>query len=249
MGQGRLIIKGQWNKTMGSGPRDLGVEGQIKKIQYLGRHTTLKNWSFKNMRQAKDFIFDRMKNKIAGSGVYLNRQDKLAIQKESRKLVQTKGSNFTWEDRKDLLKLTDAVQEKSKEAVFERANNINKIARANQQPPLPQNKNIIFNKAFEPLRKPINNEMIGVRQPLLQQKKIEQLRQNIENKNKVLMPRQKAQLNHVAFNRNNVIDKQEENRREEKVYGFIDVAGEGVKIDDNAVNKEIEFGEELNKAA
>ncbi|MFH1565196.1 MAG: hypothetical protein ABIC82_05130 [bacterium] len=245
IGQGRLYTEGQWNKTMGSGPTDSGLKGQLKKIVRLGKHTTTKNLlshGNKNIEQIYSAISDRIKNKVAGSGVYLSREDENAVEKELRKLVQAKGSNFSRADKDDGKKIVGVLRKQGKEAIFQGSNNIDKRLPANKEVyPVP-NKNIVSGNGVDMLRQPINNVVVA-RQSFSQkdskiarsglplnippQSSAERLRRS-ENASRISMPRQTLHSN-VKSNDNNIVDKQE-NKQEEKTYGFIDATGGEVKL-------------------
>jgi len=118
IGSGHRFTEGSWKRGILSGvKKEAGLKGQLKNLQVAGRRGATKNLSTKNLKQIHGLIADRIKGKVASSGTYLSRRDKIAIMKESRKLVKTKGSGFTWEDRKDLKRVVNTMRSKRKNAI------------------------------------------------------------------------------------------------------------------------------------
>jgi hypothetical protein len=113
------MVEGSYHKQLGA-QRYSGLKGQLSKMQWAGRRGITKNLSQGNIEQIHDMIAGRIKKKMVGSQTYFSRRDKMAIMKESRKLVETAGSHFTWEDRKDLEKVVDTLQKQYRDKVLHR---------------------------------------------------------------------------------------------------------------------------------
>lgn len=113
---GHRFTEGTWNRGIGTGMnKGAGIKGQLGNLYYTRKHdVTKKNLSFENIKTMYGLIKDRIKSKAASSGTFLNRRDACAIMKESRKMVKEKGSDFTWEDRKDLKKVVNTIRDKSR---------------------------------------------------------------------------------------------------------------------------------------
>lgn len=120
--KGRLLVEGSYSKELGT-KRYSGLKGQLMKLKIAGKHTVTKNLSMGNIKQIHDLISDRLKNKLVGSQTSISRRDRLEILKESRKLVKTSGSKFTWEDRKDLEKVVNNMRQQYKDRLFHRGEN------------------------------------------------------------------------------------------------------------------------------
>lgn len=125
IGKGRLLVEGAYHKELGT-KRYSGLKGQLMKFKIAGKHTVTKNLSMGNVKQIHGLIADRLKNKLVGSQTSISRQDRLAILKESRKLVKTAGSKFTWEDRKDLEKVVNNMRQQYKDRLFHRGEDSDK---------------------------------------------------------------------------------------------------------------------------
>lgn len=119
IGKGRLMIEGSYHKQLG-GQKFSGLKGQLSKLKMSGKRTVTKNLSTENIKQMHDLIADRLKKKVVGSQIYISKRDKMAIMKESRQLVKTKDSHFTWADRKDLKKTVDTMQKQYRDKVLHR---------------------------------------------------------------------------------------------------------------------------------
>ncbi len=118
---GHRFTEGTWNRGIGTGiNKDAGLKGQLRRFQIAGRYGVTKNLSTQNIKQIYGLLADRINRKVASSGDLLNRWDKYALMKESRKMVKENGSNFTWEDRKDLLKIVDRLRDKNRDSLHAR---------------------------------------------------------------------------------------------------------------------------------
>jgi len=117
--KGRLMTEGSYHKQFGE-KRYSGLKGQLAHMKQVGRLGVTQNLSMHNVEQIHDLIAGRLKRKMVGSQTYFSRRDKIAIMKDSRKLVKTKGSDFTWEDRKDLKKTMDTLQQQYKDKILHR---------------------------------------------------------------------------------------------------------------------------------
>jgi hypothetical protein len=124
IGQGRLMTEGSYDKRFGNN-KYMGLKGQLMKAKHEGRHATTKNLSMSNIEQIHDVIAKHLKKQAINSKTYINRGDKLAIMKESRKLVKAKDSNFTSQDRQDLKKIVNSLQQQYKNKIIHGRDNFN----------------------------------------------------------------------------------------------------------------------------
>jgi len=157
IGKGYLMTEGSYHRQFGV-KKYSGLKGQLMKLKKAGKFTTTKNLSTENIKQMHDMIADRIKKKRVGSQVYISRQDKMAIMKESKKLVRTKDSHFTWQDRKDLKKTVETIQKQYKDRILHRTEanttvpNVNPAAPGLDEPKM---------KPAPPLDLPIKNENLA----------------------------------------------------------------------------------------
>ncbi len=119
IGQGRMLTEGSYHNQFGA-KKNLGLKGQLGKLKRAGKFSSTKNLSAGNVKQIHDLIADRMKGKAVSSRTIISRQDRLAILKESRKLVKTEGSKFTYQDRDDLKKIVDSLRKQYRDKALGR---------------------------------------------------------------------------------------------------------------------------------
>ncbi len=123
IGKGRLMIDGSYHKRFGE-KSHYGLKGQLAGMAYAGRHGITKNLSPQNLEKIYDLIAGRLKKKMAYSATSFSRKDKMGILTESRKLVKQAGSNFTYEDRKDLIKIVNTLQQQFKDRTLHRGDRV-----------------------------------------------------------------------------------------------------------------------------
>lgn len=122
IGKGRFITEGSYGPQRGVN-RYSGLKGQLMKLKSEGKHSVAENLSKNNIKQIHDLIVDRLSKKSVSSQSYFTKRDKIALMAESRKLVKSKDSDFTWEDRKDLMKIVSSIQKQAKSKIINRADN------------------------------------------------------------------------------------------------------------------------------
>ncbi|MDD2681186.1 MAG: hypothetical protein PHE20_03800 [Patescibacteria group bacterium] len=123
IGQGRLMTEGSYDSRFGKN-KYMGLKGQLMKAKHEGRHSTTKNLSMSNIKQIHDVIAKHLKKQAVNSKTYISRGDRLAIMKESRAMVRSKDSNFTSQDRQDLIKIVDSLQKQYKDKILHRRDDI-----------------------------------------------------------------------------------------------------------------------------
>jgi hypothetical protein len=114
IGEGKYFTEGKFGHK-----RNLGLKGQLSKLKRNGRLVT-KNLSKKNLGDMYNLIANRLKKHNMGYGVHINRKDKVGIMQEAEKLVRTKDSKFSREDKADLESIVDVLKEKSKNSILEK---------------------------------------------------------------------------------------------------------------------------------
>lgn len=117
IGKGYLMTEGSYQKRFGE-DKYAGLKGQLMGLRAAGKHSTTKNLSQENVKQMHDLIAEHLGKKSVSSQNFISRQDKLAILKESRKLVKTEGSHFTWDDREDLEKTVNTLQKQYRDQIL-----------------------------------------------------------------------------------------------------------------------------------
>ena len=171
IGKGHLMVEGSYNKQFGV-EKYSGLKGQLMKLKTTGRRTVTKNLSLGNIEQMHDLIAGRLKKKVIGSQNYLNRRDKMAIMKESRKLVKTEGSNFTWQDREDLKKIVETARQQYKDKILHRDQTDNGARPSITKPPSPDlddlsitPNNITKSETLSPPNRPTLQAEISIPKP------------------------------------------------------------------------------------
>jgi len=119
IGKGSLMVEGSYQKQFGE-DKYSGLKGQLMGLRSAGKRSITKNLSKENVKQMHDLIAARLGKKSVGSQNFISRQDRLAISKESRKLVKTEGSHFTRADKEDLEKTVATLQKQYKDQILHR---------------------------------------------------------------------------------------------------------------------------------
>lgn len=112
IGEGKYFTEGKF----GHG-RNLGLKGQLSKIKRRGK-LVVKNLSQKNLGDIYGIVANRLKKHDRGYGVHISRKDKINIMNDAEKLVRTKGSNFSREDKDDLEKIVDSLKEQGQKNIL-----------------------------------------------------------------------------------------------------------------------------------
>ncbi len=128
IGKGYQMTEGSYGKSMGIG-KGVGLKGQLNEVRMAGRHHSTQNLSKKNMEQMHDLLAEAIAKSAVSSSTYISRKDKTEIMRKSRQLAKSPDSKFTFEDRKDLLKIVDSMRNQYRESLikkkddFDRPNN------------------------------------------------------------------------------------------------------------------------------
>lgn len=112
IGQGKFLTEGKFGAR-----RNIGLRGQLGLLKKTGGSAT-KNISKKNLDDMSRLISDRLKKHSAASGAHISSRDRKVIMREAEKLVKTKGSGFSREDKKDLEKIVKTMEQKGKDAIL-----------------------------------------------------------------------------------------------------------------------------------
>lgn len=115
--QGKLFTEGTFKEGTFGNKLNLGLKGQLRKIQFDGRKTITKNLSNGNIKTFYDMISGKLKNHKTGTNVRISRLEEKAIMGEAEKLVR-KDEKFTRSDKADLKTIIDTIQSKSKKESF-----------------------------------------------------------------------------------------------------------------------------------
>ncbi len=120
IGRGRLMTEGTYEKSFGLS-KGAGLKGQLGQMRMAGKRSTTKNLSRKNLDQIHDFLSGAIKKGSVSSSSYISRRDKADIMTKSRQLAKSPDSNFTLEDRKDLIKIVDSMRKQYRDSILGRA--------------------------------------------------------------------------------------------------------------------------------
>jgi hypothetical protein len=117
--KGRLMTEGTYEKSFGMN-KGVGLKGQLNEARMAGRRHSTKNLSRENMEQMHDLLAEAIKKSSVSSGSYISRQNRVDIMRKSRQLAKSPNSKFTFEDRKDLMKIVDSMRQQYKESLFKK---------------------------------------------------------------------------------------------------------------------------------
>ena len=138
----------------------------MSKLKRKGRLTT-KNLSKKNLGDIYTLISNRLKKHNIGYGVHITRKDKIGIMQEAEKLVRTKGSKFSREDKADLKSIVDGLKENSKNSTLDKRGTVGRVEKqknsslSNKKEKLFSGSNLNFNNSAESLNKRQDIHQLG----------------------------------------------------------------------------------------
>lgn len=121
IGKGYLMTEGTYGTNFGV-KRFNGLKGQLAKVRYEGRRLSTKNLSCKNLEQIHDLIASPISRNAVSSSTYISRRDKIEIMRKSRQLAKQHDSGFTFEDRKDLMKMVNSMSRQYRDSILKRDN-------------------------------------------------------------------------------------------------------------------------------
>jgi len=116
IGKGYQMTEGSYNSNLGF-KRGTGLKGQLMSAKIAGRKTTTKNLSSQNVEQMHDLLGKAISRSAVSSSTYISRRDRVEIMKKSRELAKTPDSKFTFEDRKDLMKIVDNMRKQYRDSL------------------------------------------------------------------------------------------------------------------------------------
>lgn len=150
IGEGKYFTEGKFGHK-----NNLGLKGQLSKLKRNGRLAT-KNLSRKNLGDMYNLIANRLKKHSMGYGVHITRNDKMSIMQEAEKLIRTRGSKFSREDKADLESIVDVLKEKSKNSIFKKRYPVDgleekqNLPSSNKEEKCFSNDNVYSNSLLEP---------------------------------------------------------------------------------------------------
>jgi hypothetical protein len=115
--KGYLMTEGTYGTNTGV-KRFNGLKGQLAKVRHEGRRLSTKNISQKNLEQMHDLIAAPISRSAVSSGTYISRRDRVSIMNKSRQLAKQRDSGFTFEDRRDLMKMVDSMRRQYRDSIL-----------------------------------------------------------------------------------------------------------------------------------
>jgi hypothetical protein len=153
IGEGKYFREGKFGHK-----RNAGLKGQLSKIKRTGK-LAAKNLSKKNLNDIYGMISGRLKKHNRGYGAHINRKDKVGIMRDAEKLVRTKGSKFSREDKADLKKIVNSLENQSSKNILKKRNNFEQAELHNPKENISEtslNKKVNLNSSIQSLNN-INN--------------------------------------------------------------------------------------------
>lgn len=119
IGKGRLMTEGSFaGKSFGLN-KYTGLKGQLAQVRRIGKRTSTKNLSKKNTEQMYDLLSKSIQHSSVNSDIYISRRDRMNILQQSRKLTRQSDSDFTFQDRKDLVKIVDNMRKQQRDKILQ----------------------------------------------------------------------------------------------------------------------------------
>ncbi len=113
IGSGGYFTKGTWGNR-----KDMGLKGQLSAVRRAGiAGGETRNLSNKNLRTMYDVLASRLEKHTTRYGVNISGKTKKSMMQEAEKLVRSKGSDFSREDKKDLETVIDSLRKSGRENI------------------------------------------------------------------------------------------------------------------------------------
>lgn len=116
IGKGYQMTEGSYGASIGF-KRGTGLKGQLSSARMAGRRGVTKNLSSQNIEQMHDLLGKAISRSAVSSSTYISRRDRVEIMKKSRELAKASDSKFTFEDRKDLMKIVDNMRKQYRDSL------------------------------------------------------------------------------------------------------------------------------------